>query len=190
MQRIIVIGSPGSGKSTFSQRLGAALGRPVIHLDAVFWRPGWVEPASRREWAGQLLDLIQGPTWIMDGNYGGTLELRLGAADTVIMLDLPAPLCTWRVLRRRVQYHGRSRPDIAAGCPEKIDWAFVKYVWRFSRDKRPALLRRLAALAGKKQIIYLRSSAAIKSFLDQQRNASTVPLRIEATTAEGLPSDR
>ncbi|HYF64068.1 MAG TPA: AAA family ATPase [Herpetosiphonaceae bacterium] len=185
-----MIGSPGAGKSTFSRRLGQVLGREVIYLDRAFWRPGWVEPASRREWAAQILDLIQGPAWIMDGNYGGTLDLRLGAADTVIMLDLPAPLCTWRVLRRRIQYHGRSRPDIADGCPEKLSWEFVKYVWRFGRDKRPAMLRRLARLAATKQIIYLRSSAAIESFLERQRSANPDPRMIEAPAAEGTPSDR
>ena len=166
MRRVVVIGSPGSGKSTFSQRLGALLDLPVIHLDAHFWRPGWVEPV-RRDWAAQQLDLIQQPGWIMDGYYGGTLDIRYGAADTVIFLDLPRWVCLWRVLKRRVVYHGRSRPDIAAKCPESIDWPFIQYVWRYPHAKRPEVLRRLLALPSSKQIIQLDSSQAVKQLLHQ-----------------------
>lgn len=166
MKRIVVLGSGGSGKSTFSQRLGAILQLPVIHLDAHFWRPGWVEPV-RKDWAAQQLDLIQQPGWIMDGNYGGTLDIRLGIADTVIFLDLHHMLCLWRVLKRRVLYHGRSRPDMASECPESIDWQFITWVWQYPRDKRPGVLRKLARLQHQKTIIHLRSPNDVQQFLQQ-----------------------
>lgn len=171
MNRVVVLGSSGAGKSTFSRQLGALLGLPVIHLDAHFWRTGWVEPI-RKDWAAQQLDLIQAPRWIMDGNYGGTLAIRLGVADTIIFIDLPHTLCLWRVLKRRVMYHGRSRPDMPAGCPEAIDWEFIRWTWRYPYDKRPMLLRKLAALRATKQIIELRSTRAVKQFLEKQKAQS------------------
>ncbi len=166
MQRVVVIGSAGAGKSTFSQRLGALLRLPVIHLDAHFWRPGWVEPL-RKDWAAQQLDLIQQPGWIMDGYYGGTLDIRYGAADTIIFLDVPRTVCVWRALKRRVVYHGRQRSDSAAGCPEQLDWPFIQYIWRYPQAKRPDVLRRLAGLPAGKHIIHLDSSKAVKKFLLQ-----------------------
>ncbi len=166
MQRVVVIGSAGAGKSTFSQHLGRLLQLPVIHLDAHFWRPGWVEPL-RKDWAVQQLDLIQQPGWIIDGYYGGTLDIRYGVADTIIFLDLPRIVCVWRTLKRRVVYHGRQRPDMAADCPESIDWPFIQYIWRYPYAKRPDVLRRLAGLSPGKHIIHLDSSKAVKKFLLQ-----------------------
>lgn len=171
MNRVVVLGSSGAGKSTFSRQLGALFDLPVVHLDAHFWRTGWVEPA-RKDWAMQQLDLIQAPRWIMDGNYSGTLSIRLGVADTIIFIDLPHTLCTWRVLKRRVMYHGRSRPDVPADCPEAFDWEFIRWTWRYPYDKRPTLLRKLAALQATKHIIHLRSTRTVKQFLERQKAAT------------------
>jgi adenylate kinase family enzyme len=88
MRRIMVIGSGGAGKSIFSRRLGDVLGIEVIHLDRLHWKPGWAE-TPKGEWAELVGQLVRGDEWIIDGNYGGTLEVRLGACDTVIFLDLP-----------------------------------------------------------------------------------------------------
>ncbi|MBA3468996.1 MAG: DNA topology modulation protein [Herpetosiphonaceae bacterium] len=166
MRRVVVIGSPGAGKSTFSQQLGRLLELPVIHLDSHFWRPGWVEPL-RRDWAAQQLELIQQPGWIMDGYYGGTIDIRYGAADTIIFLDVPRTICLWRTLKRRVVYHSRQRPDMAAKCPESIDWPFIQYIWRYPAAKRPDVWRRLAELPSGKHIVHLDSSKAVKKFLLQ-----------------------
>jgi adenylate kinase family enzyme len=166
MQRVVIIGSPGAGKSTFSQYLGRLLNLPIIHLDAHFWRPGWVEPL-RKDWAAQQLDLIQQPAWIMDGYYGGTIDIRFGAADTIIFIDLPRIVCVWRVLKRRVLYHRSRRPDIAAGCSEQLDWPFIQWIWRYPSAKRPGILRKLAVLQARKQIVHLDSSKAVKKFLLQ-----------------------
>jgi adenylate kinase family enzyme len=166
MQRVVVIGSPGAGKSTFSQRLGPLLNLPVIHLDAHFWRPGWVEPL-RKDWAARQLDLIQQPAWIMDGYYGGTIDIRLGAADTIIFIDLPRTVCVWRVLKRSVLYRRRRRPDMAAGCSEQLDWPFIQWIWRYPATKRPGILRTLAGLSARKHIVHLDSSKAVKKFLLQ-----------------------
>jgi adenylate kinase family enzyme len=103
MKRIFVIGPGGAGKSTFATQLGEILGIEVIHLDSLYWKPGWVEP-PKSEWAATLEALLERDTWIVDGNYSGTLERRLAVCDAVVFLDLPRRTCIWRVLRRAARY--------------------------------------------------------------------------------------
>ncbi|MFL6332350.1 MAG: topology modulation protein [Pyrinomonadaceae bacterium] len=167
MKRVLVIGSGGAGKSTFARRLGEKLGLPVIHLDRTYWRAGWIEP-PKDEWRQQVDELCAGGGWVMDGNYSGTLESRLAACDTVILLDLPRLLCLWRVSRRALRYKGVSRPDMAEGCREQLNrdfLAFLLWVWNYPRRSRPKVLKRLEEVAGSKQIYRLRSSAEAEKFL-------------------------
>ncbi len=133
MRKVIVIGSGGAGKSTFAVRLGERLGLPVIHQDALYWRPSWVETPPD-EWKATLATLVQRDAWIMDGNFGGTLDLRIAASDTVILLDLPRTVCLWRALKRAVRYLGRTRPDMAEGCNEKIDLQFLRWIWDYPQE--------------------------------------------------------
>lgn len=86
MERVAIIGPGGAGKSTLARQLGAITGVPVIHLDREHWKPGWVEtPAA--EWEERVRELAAAERWIIDGNYGGTLDVRLDRADTVVFLD-------------------------------------------------------------------------------------------------------
>ncbi|MGE0152968.1 MAG: adenylate kinase [Reyranellaceae bacterium] len=147
MQRVLVIGCSGAGKTHLAQALAARTGLPVVHLDAHFWRPGWVEPA-KAEWEAQLAVLLAEPAWIMDGNYGGSLVQRLPRADTAILLDYPTWLCLWRVLKRTLRHRGRNRPDIGAGCVERFDWSFLRYVLAYRRQHRPRALAKLAGFSG------------------------------------------
>lgn len=164
MQRVLVIGSGGSGKTTLARRLGARLGLAVVHLDALYWRAGWVEP-PREVWRERVAELARREAWVMDGNYSGTLEQRLAACDTVVFLDLPRTLCLWRVLKRGLTYHGRSRPDMAAGCPERLTLDFLLWVWRYPARSRPKVLRLLAAHAEGRRVVRLRSRAEVEEFL-------------------------
>ena len=164
MRRILVIGSGGAGKSMVSARLGERLGLPVIHLDAHYWQPAWVEP-PKAVWEQTVRRLLSGEAWVMDGNYGGTLDLRLAAADTVVFLDLPRWRCLGRVLRRRVRFHGRSRPDMAPGCSERLTSSFVRWIWNYPRDRRPRLLIKLRALEQEKCVVVLRSPGEVRRFL-------------------------
>jgi len=163
MRRILVVGSGGAGKSTFSRALGGALGLPVIHLDAHYWRAGWVEP-TQDEWRATVAALVAGEGWVMDGNYSRTLVPRLAACDTVIFLDLPRWLCLWRVLARAWRYRGRSRPDMAQGCPEKMDATFLKWVWDYPNRSRASVLA-LLATAGHARVVRLRSRGEVARFL-------------------------
>jgi adenylate kinase family enzyme len=164
MKKVLVIGSGGAGKSTFSARLAARTGLPLIHLDSVYWRPGWVE-TPKDEWRQSVERLVAGDTWLMDGNFGGTLERRLAACDTVIFLDLPRTLCLWRVLVRRLRFRGRARPDMTPGCPERLTWEFLQWIWNYPSVQRPKLLARLEALRGEKTVVVLRSRREVGAFL-------------------------
>jgi adenylate kinase family enzyme len=166
VRRVLVIGPGGAGKSTLAARIAARTGLPLIHLDARYWRAGWVEtPAA--EWSAEVARLTAGEAWVMDGNYGGTLEPRLAACDGVVFLDLPRWLCLARVLRRWLRHAGRTRPDLAPGCPEQLSWEFVRWIWTYPRARRPAILRRLAALPPDRRVIVLDSRAAVARFRDE-----------------------
>jgi adenylate kinase family enzyme len=164
MRKVLVIGSGGAGKSTFAAKLSRRTGLPLIHLDSLYWRPGWIE-TSAAEWDQTIEHLLGRDTWIMDGNYGRTLERRLAACDTVIFLDLPRLLCLQRIIRRRLQFHGRSRPDMREGCPERLSWEYIQWVWAYPERHRPGILARLAALEPEKQIVVLRSTGEVERFL-------------------------
>jgi adenylate kinase family enzyme len=166
MKRVLIIGSGGAGKSTLACQLGELLNIDVIHLDSWYWQAGWVE-TPKPEWQHIVQDLIQRPAWIMDGNYSGTIDNRLSAADTVIFLDFPRMLCLWRVIKRRWQYAGTTRPDMAPNCPEQLNWEFLHWVWTYPIRRRPAMLEKLSELSPNQKVIILRSPASVAQFLQE-----------------------
>ena len=142
MRRVLVIGSPGAGKSTLSHALAQATGLPLFHLDRMFWRPGWIE-RDRDEGRAELAGVLAQDRWIIDGNYGSSLPLRVERADRVIWLDYPTYLCLTRILKRWWHYRGRARPDMTEGCPERLDLEFLFYVLTFRaawRERNAAAL--------------------------------------------------
>jgi adenylate kinase family enzyme len=162
MKRVLVIGSCGAGKSTFARRLHEITGLKLIHLDSFYHLPNWGEP-SKEDWLKLVQELIKGDEWIIDGNYGGSMEMRLERCDTVIWLNFPRTVCTWRVLKRIWLYRKGGRPDMAEGCEERFDWEFIKYVWNFPRDKNPKIVSRLAKFPDKK-VFHLKSNNEIEKF--------------------------
>lgn len=144
-QRLLIIGSPGAGKSTLGRQLSTYLNLPLVHLDQLFWHPNWI-PSSPDEFEQRLLDTLRKPHWIMDGNYGRTLDLRLPFADGVIFLDYPTEVCLQSALDRMAQYQGRSRPDMPEGCEERYDEEFMDYIRTFQTAKRPDLMKSLATV--------------------------------------------
>ncbi len=164
MKRIAIIGSSGSGKSTFARQLGAILHIPVIHLDAIFWQPDWVK-TPRDEWRRIQEELIKPESWIIDGHYENTLDIRMAAADTIIFLDYSRMLCLYRVLRRRIQYAGKTRPDLAPGCSEKIDRELIQWIWSYPATARPQALQKLEYYTTGRTIIILHNPAETRQFL-------------------------
>ena len=164
MRRVAVVGPGGAGKSTFSERLGRRLGLPVVHLDAHYWRPGWLEPAPD-VWRAQQEALVAGDRWVIDGNYGGTFDVRFAAADTVVVVAPPRLRCVCGALGRVLEHHGR---DIQApGCPERFDLAFLRWIWRYPRDSRPRLDAAIDRHRHRLQVVELRSRRDAEAFLDR-----------------------
>lgn len=164
-QRIMIIGCGGSGKSTLATRLGQKLALPVYHLDRLFWQPGWQE-MPRDEWCSVQESICAQPAWIIDGNYSSTMDVRFAFADTIIFLDLPTRSCLHGAIRRYFRFRGHSRPDMAEGCPEKLDWPFVEWILRYRKDRRPGVLARLSELDATKHVVILPSRAAVRRYLE------------------------
>ena len=164
MKKIVVIGSGGAGKSTFSRRLGEATGLPVIHLDAHYWRPNW-DPTPKDEWRASVEEMVKAGEWIMDGNFGSTREVRMQAADTIIMLDVPRRVCMYRVVKRAIMYRGKKRPDMAEGCNERIDLEFLLWVWNYRSRSRARAFAEIENLSDKRVVI-LKNGHEVERFLE------------------------
>lgn len=136
MKRIMVVGvSAGVGKSTFARKIGDKLDLPVHHLDRYHWKPGWIE-ADKEEFREALEKVVVEDAWVIEGNYSSTFDLRLSRADTIIYLELPLRVCLYRVLKRWLTNLGKTRPDMTEGCPERMEWEFLKFiVTTYSRRK-------------------------------------------------------
>ena len=130
MQRILVIGSPGAGKSTLASRIAGRLGLPLIHLDREYFGPGWTVP-SKAEWRERVRALAARPAWVMDGNYASTFDIRVPRATAIVWLDLPRWHCLASVLWRVARNYGRARPDLGSDCIERFDWSFMRWIWSY-----------------------------------------------------------
>lgn len=163
----MVIGvSSGAGKSTFARKLGELTGIEVTHLDRLFWKPNWVE-ASIDEFSQAQQQVVEKEKWIIEGNYTGTFTIREPHADTIIYLYLPLHVCLYRVLKRRVQYHGKTRNDIGDGCIEKIDMAFLKFIVSTYGSRKKKMLERLEQYREEgKTVYYFKTRGQIKGFLE------------------------
>ncbi|MEW6644265.1 MAG: DNA topology modulation protein [Pseudomonadota bacterium] len=141
MRRALVLGSSGSGKSTFARQLSQATGLPMISIDALYWQPGW-QPSEPAAFEQRMIDAAERPMWIMDGNFlnHGAGVLRRAQADTIFWFDLPRWVCMSGIVSRVIRSYGQVRPEMAADCPERIDLEFFRYVWTYRSRQRPKLL--------------------------------------------------
>lgn len=171
-RRILIIGCSGSGKSTLARRLSERLGLPHIPMDReIFWLPGW-QLRPRDEAEEILKTLVAGERWIIDGTSPRTLPQRLERAELVIWLR-PSRFVSLRgVLGRWLKYFGRSRPDMAEGCPEKIDFEFLNYIWNFEKTESPQIQEALSAYGPNVPILTLRSRRQADQLLAHLPKAS------------------
>lgn len=135
MDRILIIGCSCSGKSTLARAMGKKLHLPVVHLDQLWWREGW-HNVTLEEFDAQLAKALKQERWIIDGNYSRTIEQRLSRCDTIVYLDFSRWTCLWGMCQRVLGSYGTVRPDMSAGCPERFDWSFVRWIWNFNRENR------------------------------------------------------
>lgn len=163
MERILIIGCGGAGKSTLARQMGEILNLPVVHLDKLFWHPGWVE-STKEEIDEKIMAEMAKPQWIMDGNYNRTLPQRVKYCDTIIYLDFSRMACLLGVFKRVITTYGTVRPDMGEGCPERFDWDFLKWVWNFNKEKRESYYRLLNETEGVETIV-LKNRRMVKRFL-------------------------
>jgi adenylate kinase family enzyme len=133
-KRIAIFGLPGSGKSTFADKLAKILRITVHHLDKHYFVAGW-QIRQREEFLQTLDTLVSESEWIIEGNSIATLETRFAKADVVIYFAFSRFLCLWRVLKRPFS-HDKTILDIPEGCSKGISWSLLKYLWTFKKEKR------------------------------------------------------
>ena len=172
MKKIAIVGCGGAGKSTLALQLSEILRLPVIHLDKEFWQPGWKMRPKEEE--REILEKVaRQDEWIIDGNYQATMSTRFEAADTIIFLDFPTLLCLRRVIKRFFKYRGTTRPDMTAGCPEKLDWEFIGWIISYRYSYRPIVFKKIAQYAPHCKVLVFTKPAQAELFLaDLEKNSN------------------
>lgn len=149
MKRITIVGCAGAGKSTLARMLAEKYALPLTHMDQHFWMANWVQ-REEEDFQARIFELVDTKEWVMEGNYKETLPRRLERTDLFSYLDLPRWLCLYRVFKRIALSYGKTRSDMAQGCPEQIDWDFIKWIWNFPKRSGPGLQKRFDDFDGKK----------------------------------------
>ena len=159
MKKIIVIGCPGSGKSTVSRALHNKTGIPLYHLDMMYWNADKTT-VEKSVFLERLSAVLEKDEWVIDGNYGSTMELRMAACDTVIFLDYPLDVCLDGIKERR----GKPRSDMPWIETEE-DAEFIEFIKNYNEQQKPKVLELLKKY-GDKNIIIFKSREQVDAFLN------------------------
>ena len=165
MQRVVIIGNSGGGKSTFARRLGARLALPVVHLDRLYYEAGW-RPGDPEVFRERVAEALASDRWIVDGNFLTMAgDLILPRADTILWLHQPRWLCLVRAVWRCIDLPNRRRAELPPGCRDSLDPRMLAFIWTFDRVARREMAARLARLAPDTSIITLAGDRGVRDFL-------------------------
>ncbi|MFJ6325497.1 MULTISPECIES: AAA family ATPase [unclassified Rhizobium] len=164
--RVLIVGCSGGGKSTLAQKIGPCLNLPYVSMDReFFWLPGWVN-RNKAEERALIAAKVAEARWLIDGTAPSSFDLRLPRTDLVLWVRMPRWLCVWGVLSRTLRWLGRSRPEMAPGCPERFDWEFLRYIWTFEKKFSPKVLAGLAQHGPNVPVLQLKSRGEMRQLLD------------------------
>jgi hypothetical protein len=139
-------------------------------MDTVFWQPGWME-SKPEPFRAALGAALTGERWVCDGNFPSVADITLARSDTIVWVDQAIVVCLWRAVWRALTQFGRTRADLAPGCPEKIDFAFYRYILTWNRLSRPRLEAAIEQFGRHAPLIRLRSDREITAWLDETATA-------------------
>ncbi|QQO11675.1 AAA family ATPase [Bradyrhizobium diazoefficiens] len=166
MRRIIVVGSQGSGKTSLALRLGRKLGLPVVHLDVLYWRPGWT-PSDTAGFRARVTDATAGDAWVVDGSFSGLVfDITIARADVLVVIDRPRWVCQWRILWRSAFGRDNGRPDLPDGCLEQFDWKLMKEAWRYDVERVPVIEAERLQYGPDVPVVRLRRDRDIQGFVE------------------------
>ena len=168
--KIAILGYSGSGKSTLAKFLGEKKQLPVIHLDTVQFIENWQE-RNHAEALVIVSDVMEQKNWVIDGNYTKFYQAeRLEEADQIIFLQFSRWASFKRIIHRRIKYHNKTRPDMAEGCDEKLDFEFLWWVLYTGRTKeRRAHYRELQEKYPSKSIV-IKNQKELDAFYQQNQS--------------------
>ena len=165
-RRILVVGCSGGGKSTLSLKIAERFGLSYISLDRdVRWLPGWMQ-RDRVEQRNIIASRILEDRWIMDGTSPSTFDIRLPRTEVVVWVRMPRLLCIWGAISRWAKWIGRTRPEMAPGCIEKVDWEFLRFIWTFEEKFAPRIVAGIAEHGPDVPVLQLKSRRQMRELLD------------------------
>jgi len=149
MEKVIIIGCPGSGKSTFGRELKRITGLPLYHLDMMYWNEDRTT-VSKEIFIERLQEAMSNSKWIIDGNYGGSMEMRIKECDTVFFLDYATELCIQGIESRK----GQPRSDMPWIENDNTDNDFISFINNYNSESRPKVLDLMKKYASKNIIVF------------------------------------
>lgn len=169
MNKILVLGPYGSGKSTFSSELSELIRIPVYNLDCYYWKKNWQKP-SLEEWIEINKNIVRQNEWIIEGNYLKTLDYRIQECDTIIYIESNTWISFYRVIKRTLLNLGKQRYDLPEGCFDRVNFNFLKAVILFNKNVKPIIFRRIKRYNHKLLIHNSTAKDFVLKFLSSDNN--------------------
>ncbi|MGI3224502.1 topology modulation protein [Streptomyces sp. GTA36] len=162
MRKVAIVGCGGSGKSYVARELGKILDAPVTHLDAAFYDDEWSE-LPKEKFAELQRELVAQPSWVIDGNYNSTLQIRLEACDTVVLMDVSTIAALFGIFSRQIRHGAGHKGN---GVHNRIHWGVIKYVATYRRKMRPRVMSKIEQFAaGRAEVVLLANRRRTRSWL-------------------------